>query len=81
MSRSRRHTPIRGIASADSEKQDKRIANRKLRRKVRRKVRVAMRVDVEGEVPARRAVSNPWCMDKDGKTYFDPARHPKDMRK
>ncbi|HEU0300406.1 MAG TPA: hypothetical protein VFR37_13145 [Longimicrobium sp.] len=77
MSRSRRHTPIRGITTADSEKQDKRIANRKLRRKVR----VAIRCDAEGELPARRGVSNPWCMDKDGKTVFDPARYPGDMRK
>ncbi|HEX2078311.1 MAG TPA: hypothetical protein VHG08_11400 [Longimicrobium sp.] len=65
------------MSTADSEKQDKRIANRRLRRKVR----VAIRVDAEGELPVRRAVSNPWCMDKDGKTRFDPARHPKDMRK
>jgi hypothetical protein len=77
MSRSRRRTSICGISTADSEKQDKRIANRKLRRKVR----VAMQVDTEGELPARRTVSNPWCMDKDGKTYFDPARYPQDMRK
>jgi hypothetical protein len=77
MSRSRRRTPICGIATADSEKRDKRIANRKLRRKAR----VATRVDAEGEMPARREVSNPWCMDKDGKTRFDPARHPESMRK
>ena len=77
MSRSRRRTPICGITTADSEKQDKRIANRKLRRKVR----VAIRADAEGELPARRVVSNPWCMDKDGKMRFDPARYPKYLRK
>ena len=77
MSRSRRRTPVCGITTADSEKQDKRIANRKLRRKVR----VAIRADAEVELPARREVSNPWCMDKDGKMRFDPARHPKYMRK
>lgn len=77
MSRSRRRTPIRGITTADSEKQDKRIANRKLRRKVR----VAIRADAEGEMPARRQVSNPWCMDKDGKMRFDPARYPRYLRK
>lgn len=77
MSRSRRRTPVRGISTADSEKEDKRIANRRLRRTVR----AAIRVDAEGELPARRAVSNPWCMDKDGKTRFDPARRPRDMRK
>ncbi|MDO5058510.1 MAG: hypothetical protein Q4D82_01040 [Neisseria sp.] len=33
MSRSRRKTPIRGVTAAESEKQDKRFANRAFRRK------------------------------------------------
>lgn len=32
MSRSKRSTPARGITSADSEKQDKRLYNRRYRR-------------------------------------------------
>jgi hypothetical protein len=32
MSRSYRKTPIRGITTADSEKRDKQLANRRLRR-------------------------------------------------
>jgi hypothetical protein len=77
MSRSRRKTPIRGITTAQSEKQDKRIANRRLRRRVRS----ALRVDPDAPLPLLREVSNPWRMDKDGKMLVDPARHPEFMRK
>lgn len=77
MSRSRRKTPIRGMSSADSEKQDKRMANRKLRRRVRS----ALRVEPEAPLPRLREVSNPWSMDKDGKRFFDPERCPQEMRK
>lgn len=77
MSRSRRRAPVRGLSTAESEKEDKRMANRKLRRRVR----TALRVDPEAPLPHLREVSNPWSMDKDGKTRFDPARHPEAMRK
>lgn len=77
MSRSRRKTPIRGMSSADSEKQDKRMANRR----PRRRVRSALRVEPEAPLPQLREVSNPWSMDKDGKRFFDPGRHPREMRK
>ena len=77
MSRSRRKTPVRGITTAESEKQDKRIANRKLRRRVRS----VLRRDAEAPLPHLREVSDPWMMDKDGKAPFDPARHPNEMRK
>jgi hypothetical protein len=71
MSRSRRKTPKAGITTADSEKQDKRLANRDLRRKVR-----------QGKLDLRvRDVSNGWSFDKDGKQRFDPKKHPKEMRK
>jgi hypothetical protein len=71
MSRSRRKTPKAGITTADSEKQDKRLANRDLRRKVR-----------QGKLDLRvRDVSNVWSFDKDGKQRFDPKKHPKEMRK
>ena len=77
MSRSRRKTPICGITTAESEKQDKRIANRRLRRRVRS----ALRGDPDAPLPLLREVSNPWLMDKDGKMLVDPARHPEIMRK
>ncbi|MCR6630690.1 MAG: hypothetical protein NVV74_11935 [Magnetospirillum sp.] len=63
MSRSRRHTPIIGITTADSEKQDKRRANRSWRAAIRRALR-------EGEHEAahsRHAFSDRWTMAKDGK--------------
>ena len=78
MSRSKRKTPITGITTATSEKQDKRIANRQLRRCVKQ----LLDVDPETEVlPLEREVSNVWSMDKDGKIRFDPACHPDLMLK
>lgn len=77
MSRSRRKTPVRGITTSDTEKQDKRSANRRLRRKVR----VALAVEPEGVLPALREVSCVWAFDKDGKMRFDPAERPAAMRK
>jgi hypothetical protein len=78
MSRSRRRTPICGITTADSEKRDKQIANRRLRRAVSR----VLRSDAEADVlPHRRELSNPWLMDKDGKQRFDPEKHAKELRK
>jgi hypothetical protein len=78
MSRSRRKRPFRGFSSSDTEKDDKRMANRKFRRKVKQR----LTPDVQPEtLPHLREVSNPWCMDKDGKRRFDPAEEPGFMRK
>ncbi len=77
MSRSRRKTPVRGLTTSDSEKQDKRMANRALRRKVR----VALSAEPDGVLPALREVSSAWAFDKDGKVRFDPAERPALMRK
>ncbi|HQT74705.1 MAG TPA: hypothetical protein PLX84_12270 [Acidiphilium sp.] len=33
------------------------------------------------EPPVSRAFGNPWLSEKDGKQWFDPKRHPKEMRK
>jgi hypothetical protein len=77
MSRSRKKTPIAGITAASSEKSDKQASHRKIRRRVRQ-------LPVEsGELvlPLERQLTNPWTMSKDGKLYFDPAKHPKEMRK
>lgn len=65
MSRLRRQTPIIGITTADSEKQDKRRANRSWRAAIRRALR-------EGEhetVLSRHAFSDPWTA-KDGKKWI-----------
>ncbi|HST62298.1 MAG TPA: hypothetical protein VLK84_26580 [Longimicrobium sp.] len=77
MSRSRRKTPVAGITTSDSEKQDKRLANRRLRRRVRE----ILPAEPDGVLPALREVSSVWCFDKDGKMRFDPESHPRLMRK
>ena len=77
MSRSRRKTPVRGLTTSDSEKQDKRMANRKLRRKVR----VVLSAEPDAVLPALREVSCVWAFDKDGQVRFDPAERPALLRK
>lgn len=76
MSRSMRKTPIVGFTTADSEKTDKRVANRRLRRRVRQLL------DEHSDVlPHVREVFNAHDMSKDGKGWFDPKRFPQYMRK
>lgn len=78
VSRSRKKRPISGITLADSEKQDKRLANRKLRRRVNQ----TLAVDPEADVfPLLRKVSDPWTMAKDGKYGFDLHRFAGVIRK
>lgn len=72
MSRSRRRTPVMGIAG-DSDRADKRRANRALRR--------AVRANVTAEPPTLREVSDVRGFAKDGKRRFDPMVRPKEMRK
>jgi hypothetical protein len=72
MSKSRQKTPITGVTTARSERDDKRIANRKLRRASRiaigRYLRGGCSLDESSLVlPKLREVSNVWCMAKDGK--------------
>jgi hypothetical protein len=64
MSNSVRKTKIIGIVKADSEKEDKRDANRKLRRITKQKIKKG-----EWELPLLREVSNVWDFAKDGKIY------------
>jgi len=64
MSRSRKKTKIHGITTAESEKKDKQIANRKYRRIVKQKVKC----DSE-DLPNLREVSDIWLFEKDGKKY------------
>ncbi len=78
MSRSRRKNPVAGITTAHSEKEDKQLANRKLRRRVN----ITLRTDPDTEVyPIERDVASPWTMSKDGKARFDPGAHPERIRK
>lgn len=78
MSRSRKKTPISGITKADSEKDDKRLAHRRLRRRVNQTLSVRPEVEV---LPVLREVSDPWTMPKDGKYWYDPRRFPGVLRK
>ena len=78
MARSRRKTPVVGIASARSEKADKVAAHRKERRKVRVALERSPQADL---LPHTREVSNPWTMAKDGKHYVGKRLSPKDRRK
>lgn len=75
MSRSRKKNPVKGITSADSEKEDKRNANRKFRRKIKQEVNKG-----EDQLPEIRELSNVWEFDKDGKRY-DKDLPKKDLRK
>jgi hypothetical protein len=76
MSRSRKKHPFSGITVAESEKQEKRRANRK----ERRAVKTALIADSE-MLPHRREVSDVWAMSKDRKRRFDPVKYPKILRK
>ena len=70
MSRSRKHNPFHGITTARSEKQDKRIANRRLRAHTHDTLKHIM-TDADPddlEFDEMREVSDVWGMDKDGKT-------------
>ncbi len=74
MSRSYRHTPICGIASAASEKDDKRRWHHRFRQRNRQWLH-------QGQELLLRAVSDPWLLAKDGKQWFDWTRHPRLLRK
>jgi hypothetical protein len=76
MSKSKRKTPIFGIAGG-SEKQDKRLANRMFRRKAKVKI---IAEDYENLPVRLDEVIDAWCMAKDGKTYWANAPD-KAMRK
>jgi hypothetical protein len=69
MSRSYRHTPILGHGGG-SEKQDKRIYNRRLRSRVRQMLHSCADFDAV-LLPKVREVSELWDMSKDGKSYCD----------
>ena len=66
MSRSRRKTPIFGIAG-HSEKEDKRLANRMFRKREKEKIAKGQ----FDKLPINmNEVMNVWSMSKDGKCYW-----------
>lgn len=75
MSRSTKKTPKRGITSAETEKENKRQANRKFRRVTKIQVKKG-----DNELPLTKELSNIWSFDKDGKQFLkQPTK--KDLRK
>lgn len=84
VSRSRRKTKIFGITTAESEKQDKRKANRKFRKSVKDQLKNLPVHEEELDdlmFPDHlREVHEEYLMDKDGKKYWADAQE-KDMRK
>ena len=78
MSRSKRKNSISGITTSRSEKEDKRIYNRRFRHAFDQ----FLHKNIENEIfPVLREYSNPWSMNKDGKARFDPKKYPELMRK
>lgn len=79
MSRSYKKTPICGLTTAKSDKEDKRLANRLFRRASRNHIK-------SNREPfyRLREVCNVWDFAKDGKIYYDKEavkRYPKVLRK
>jgi len=75
MSRSRRKTPVFGIASAKSEKQDKKIWHSRLRSRIRTGLAAVQSEQLDGYIaPVSNDVSSVWSMAKDGKRYFHPRK-------
>jgi hypothetical protein len=78
MSRSRRKTSISAWDKRCSEKDDKRIYNRRYRHVCKQ----FLHVNYERELlPHLKEYSNPWAMNKDGKNWFDAREFPERMRK
>ncbi len=75
MSRSKKKAKIQGITNADSEKENKRNANRKFRRSVKQRI-----IKGEDVLPEVREISNVWSFGKDGKRC-NPEMNEKDLRK
>jgi len=78
LSRSKKKTSIGGFTTARSEKQDKRLYNRRYRRACKQVLHASPGCEL---LPHPREYSDTWAMDKDGKVWFDPEKYPKEMRK
>lgn len=72
MSRSKRHTPIIGFTTVESEKWNKRFWSRSLRVRLRNAL---SRGDEVMPIPVAE------YGEKDGHQRFDPVKHPRLMRK
>ncbi|HEY9787623.1 MAG TPA: hypothetical protein V6D17_19705 [Candidatus Obscuribacterales bacterium] len=74
MARSYRHTPIIGMTLAESEKKDKRIANRRERSRIRQILHTLLTAPDSAldalVLPHKRELSNVWSFDKDGKQFL-----------
>ena len=66
MSRSFKHTTISAITTAQSEKRDKQLANRRFRRISKHRVRTETEPLID-----LNEISDIWDFQKDGKRYFD----------
>jgi len=75
MSNSIKKSKIAGHTTSESEKVEKREANRKYRRTIKQKVKLG-----NDELPKIRELSNVWSFSKDGKRYY-PEMSAKDLRK
>jgi hypothetical protein len=75
MSRSLKKTPKKGITAAETEKDNKRKANRKLRRLMKSQVKKG-----NSEPVNIKEISNVWSFDKDGKQFLKRPTE-KDLRK
>ena len=75
MSRSKKKIPKSGITTAETEKKDKRLANRKFRRINNQKLMMG-----KENFSLMREVSNVWGFDKDGKIFLKNPTD-KDFRK
>jgi len=76
MSRSKKKTPISGITTAKSEKENKRESNRHFRRKIKENNKQGK----AEEIISIKEVSNIWEFDKDGK-IFHSNTNTKQLRK
>jgi hypothetical protein len=75
MSRTRKKTKVKGITTAESEKENKQEANRKLRRNTKKQIKKNPNI-----LPELREVSDKQGFNKDGKIY-DPDMKEKDLPK
>jgi tryptophanyl-tRNA synthetase len=76
MSRSKKKTPVSGIAIADSEKSWKQKIHRLFRRKEKQAIRK------EEDPPEKlEEIESIWEGPKDGKSRFDDEKYPELMRK
>ena len=78
MSRSFKKNPICGWAKCESEKDDKRFANRRIRRINRV---LLEKYQLGDELKDRKLLYNVWDLGKDGKQVFNPEKFPELMRK